>query len=90
LDEVRLSLQQGKGVRAQELLNSESFKETLTYLENEYMSAWRKCREQDTAARERLWTAVRVLDHIRAHLAKVAVDGRIATKDLAGIKYLKR
>lgn len=90
IDEIKANQQQYRGQRAEELLKSEAFKETLNYLENEYINAWRRCREQDGAARERLWTSVRCLDHIRAHLIKVASEGRVATKDLANIKYLKR
>lgn len=90
MDEIKAGKQQEQGARAAELLESEMFVKTLAYLESEYIAAWRRCREQDTAARERLWTSVRVLDHIRAHLVKVAAEGRVATKDLANIKYFKR
>ena len=90
MDEIKLGQQQNRGQRARDLLESEAFKETLAYLEAEYIGAWRRCREQDAPARERLWTSVRVLDHIRAHLAKLVIDGKLATKDLAGIKYFKR
>lgn len=90
MDEIKAGQQQERGTRAQELLKSEMFNETLAYLESEYIAAWRRCREQDAPARERLWTSVRVLDHIRAHLIKVAAEGRVATKDLANIKYFKR
>lgn len=90
MDEFKLGKQQERGQRARDLLESEIFKETLAYLESEYIGAWRRCREQDAPARERLWTSIRVLDHIRAHLGKLAIDGRLATKDLANVKYFKR
>ena len=90
MDEIKLGQQQDRGQRAKDLLESEAFKETLAHLESEYINAWRRCKEDQPQARERLWTSVRVLDHIRAHLSKLAIDGRLATKDLANIKYFKR
>ncbi len=90
MDEIKLGLAAQRGAQAQELLKSDIFNETLKYLESEYVSAWRRCVEKDTASRERLWTAVRILDHIKVHLATLVNNGKLATKDLANIKYLKR
>lgn len=90
MDEIKLGLAAQRGAQAQELLKSDSFNDTLKYLEREYIDAWRRCREQDSAARERLWTTIRILDHIKVHLATLVTNGKLATKDLANIKYLKR
>ena len=90
MDEIKLGQRQAKGAQASELLNSELLKETFEVLETEYLNAWRRSAEKNADARERLWTAVRVLDHVRAHLTKLIVNGKIASKDLADIKYLKR
>ena len=90
VDEIKAGIAQEKGIRAAEILNSEVFKETFDYLEKEYITAWRRSAEANDKARERLWMAVRVLDHVKTQLVKVAADGRLATKDLANIQYLKR
>ena len=90
MDEIDLGIRQAKGAQAGELLNSEILKESFAALEAEYLKSWRSTRSQDTDGRERLWTAVRTLDLVKAHLAKLVTNGKIATKDLAEIKYLKR
>ena len=90
VDEIKAGIAQFKGSQAYELLQSEILKETFDHLEKEYITAWRRSAEANDKARERLWMAVRVLDHVKTHLAKLAADGRLATKDLAQIQYLKR
>ena len=90
MDEIKLGQQQARGVKAQELLDSDSLKEVFKYLTDEYLNAWRNTRVRDTEVREKLWQAIHIVGLVQNHLEKWAVDGRIATKDLASIKYLKR
>ncbi len=90
MDEIELGGRQAKGTRAYELLQSDILRETFSYLETEYLNAWRNSSVKDERGRENLFFAVRVLDHVRAHLHKLVSDGKIASKDLASIKYLKR
>jgi hypothetical protein len=90
MDEYELGRQQQRGVKAQELLNSDILKEAFTYLNDEYLRAWRNTRVKDTEPREKLWQAIHIVQLVHDHLNKWAIDGRIATKDLASIKYLKR
>jgi len=90
MDEIQLGKRQAKGGQAYELLNSEIFKEIFAVLEAEYLKSWRDTRAQDKEGRERLWTAVRTLALVKSHLTKLVSDGKIASKDLAQIKYMKR
>ncbi len=90
MDEFKAGAVQQKGVRAQELLNNDLLQEVFTYLETEYLTAWRRTRVRDTEAREKLWQAVQIVGLVQDNLKKFIVDGRIATRDLASIKYLKR
>jgi len=90
MDEIELSKQQLRGTRSQELLNSETLKAAFAYLNDEYLKAWRNTRVRDTEAREKLWQAIHIVQLVQDHLGKWVIDGRIATKDLASIKYLKR
>lgn len=90
MDELELGNRQVKGTRAYEILHSDLVKETFGYLETEYLTAWRNSAVKDERGRENLFLAIRVLDHVRAHLNKLVNDGKIASKDLANIKYLKR
>ncbi len=90
MDEIKLGIVQGRGARAEELLRSDIFNETFAALEAEYIAAWRIVAVKDTQARERLWQAVNILGKVKDHLVTLAQNGRMATKDLAEIKYLKR
>ena len=90
MDDIELGRRQAKGAQAFELLNSDLLRETFGYLEREYLTAWRNSAVKDERGRENLFMAVRILDHVRAHLHKLVADGKIASKDLANIKYLKR
>lgn len=88
-DEIKLTQQQGKGQRAEELLRNELLQETFKTLEADYTNSWKITPVNDTLARERLWTAVNILIEMQNHIKKVARDGKLASKDLANIKYLK-
>ena len=90
MDEIELGKRQAKAGQAYELLNSPLLTETFAKLHAEYINSWRLTTAANTAERERLFMAVRVLDTVRDHLVKLVNDGKIASKDLANIKYLKR
>ena len=90
MDEIELGKKQARGARAHDLLESPMLKEVFEYLETEYLKAWRNTRVMDTNSREKLWQAVQIVNLVQDQLKKYIVEGRIATKDLANIKYLKR
>ena len=90
MDEHKANLIRERGLRAEELLNNSLLQEVFSYLETEYLSAWRKTRVMDTQAREKLWQAVQIVGLVQDHLGKFVRDGKIATRDLAAVKYLKR
>ena len=90
MDEIKLGQARDRGLRAEELLNSDALKQCFDYLAAEYLTAWRATRGADTQSRERLFQAINILDVVRGHLKTVAANGKLATKDLAAIKYPKR
>lgn len=90
MDEIELSKKQERGAQAEALLRNELLKETLNYLKSEYISAWLNTRPQDAEYRERFWQAAQIVGRIHDHITKFVTDGRIASKDLASVKYLKR
>ena len=90
MDEVELTKRQTRGARAYELLENETLKQVFAELHDDYLWAWKQTRARDTDARERLWQAIQILGKVQDHLRKLFDDGKIATKDLARIKYLKR
>jgi hypothetical protein len=91
MDEIKAGQQQAKGAAAQSLLESETLKAAFAYLEAEYLKTWRyETRVRDVEARERLWTAVHILHKVQDHLKQWVIDGKIAGRDLANMKYIKR
>ena len=66
------------------------FKEAITTLHDDYIKAWKICAVKDVDGKERLWQAVNILGKIQDHIKRVIIDGRIASRDLAAIKTLKR
>lgn len=90
MNEGKLSEAQAKGSRSQTLLNDPLLKECFTYLHDEYIAAWKRTSVKDSEAREKLWQAVQLLGLVQDHLKKFVSDGKIASRDLAQIKYLKR
>ena len=88
--EVENTRKAARGAQAQALLESDIFKEAIKSLHDDYISAWKIASVKDVDGKERLWQAVNILGKITDHIAKVIVDGRIASKDLAAIKTLKR
>ena len=90
MNEIDLHDRQERGSRAEELLRNELMQEAFKVVHAEYVSEWLRTDAKDTQGRERLWQAVRSLGQIELHIRKVARDGKLASKDLATIKYLKR
>jgi len=90
MDEIALGKKQYAGVNAQLLLENETLKSSFAQLRADYLAEWENTPAKAIEVRERLWTAVRTLGLVEHHLRKLISDGKIATKDLASIKYLKR
>ena len=82
LDEIKLGIAQHKGVRAQELLENSLLREVFSYLEGEYLQAWRSTKVRETETREKLWQAIQILGIIQEHLKLYVTNGRIAAADL--------
>ncbi len=81
-----------RAARATALINDETLNEAFTYLEAEYLKAWRNTgvEERDTMARERLWQAINLLGKVQNHLKKVISDGKIARADLDALEAKSR
>lgn len=89
-DEITLGIKQARAGQAQVLLENELLKECFQSLHDDYIATWKICAVKDTEGKERLWQAVNILGKVQDHLKKMVIDGRIASKDLAAIKTLKR
>ena len=90
IDQEARQLARAKGDRAETLLRDPLVQECFKVLRQEYTQAWTNTALKDTDARERLWQAIHLVGKIEDHMKRIAADGRLATRDLAEIKYLKR
>lgn len=71
-----------RGARAERLLSDDLLQEAFDILERDYIRGWRDTGARDTDARERLWQALHVLAKVRAHLATVVSNGKLAQREL--------
>jgi len=69
-----------RGLRAAQLLENEAFKDATGALAEQLMDRWRV--SNDAVERERIWLSVNLLDQIKAKLAIVANNGKLAKKEL--------
>lgn len=62
------------------MLEHEAFKDATSALAEQLMDRWRV--SSDPTERERIWLSVNLLDQIKAKLAIVANNGKLAKKEL--------
>jgi hypothetical protein len=70
------------------LLENEAFKDATSALAEQLMDRWRV--SSDPNERERIWLSVNLLDQIKAKLAIVANNGKLAKKELDEITAGRR
>ena len=71
-----------RAARADRLLSDELLTEAFMALEDAYIEHWRNSKVLDADGRERLWQAVQIVGKVRAHLAQVITDGKMAAAEL--------
>ena len=77
-----------RGLRATQLLENEAFKDATSALAEQLMDRWRI--SSDPNERERICLSVSLLDQIKAKLAIVAKNGKLAKKELDEIAAGRR
>ncbi len=82
MDEIKLGIALDRGHHAEQLLNNSLLQDAFSYLETEYLKAWRSTKVRETDSRERLWQAIQILGIIQEHLKHHVTNGRIAAEDL--------
>src|SRR5581483_9794144 len=84
-DEHALIRANGKGTRAQQLLENELLVEAFKGLEDAYTKAWRSTTIEDVAAREKLFLAINIVGKVRDHLSRLVIDGKLAQAELESL-----
>lgn len=65
------------------ILNSETFKDALETLKNEYINLWLSSKEDDINVRENLHKAIKILPEVERHLRIIVEKGKITKSQLA-------
>lgn len=81
-EQERLMRQRETAQRLQRLLHEAGIDAAFDDLRERYVAAMLTTTGEDDDQRRRLWQAVQVLDQVRAHLAAVLADGRLADRQL--------
>lgn len=84
-NEVKLLRDVDRAMKAEQLLNDETFKGAFDSLEAEYLAAWRATgvTEAGQYQREKLWLAINLLGKVKEHVGKIVQNGKLAKTELA-------
>jgi hypothetical protein len=67
-----------RGRQANELLENPLIKEAFETIRSRYMSEWENSPARDSAGREKIWTYLKQLEAVKAHLSEVVTTGKMA------------
>lgn len=84
-NELKLLKATDRALKAQQLLDDETFKNAFADLEAEYLKAWRNTgvSERGEYEREKLWLAINVLGKVKEHIGRIVENGKLAKRELA-------
>lgn len=86
MNEGKLRERMDRGEQAAALLRNELLQESFSYLEDQFITAWRESGVADTENRERVYQLLQALTALRGHIESVVMDGKIAKSSLGGLK----
>jgi len=79
-----------RGERAAALLRDEILQDAFTYLDEQFMQAWRQTSVNDTEARERLYYLSQALSSLQDYIQGVVTDGKLAQATLEELQYRQK
>lgn len=82
-DELKLRRQADRAVKAKALMENELLIEGFDTIERELLLKWRNSQPADAAGREKLFGLIWATDRLRAHMAAIIEDGRVAAHILS-------
>ena len=74
-----------RGNRAKQLIKNEIFTETFDVLHQRYIDEFVSTKSDESEKRERLYNAVRALQHVKDHIESVATTGEMAAQQMNDI-----
>jgi hypothetical protein len=82
MNETKANVRMARGERAAALLRDEILTDAFTYLDEQFLQAWRQTPVSDTDARERLYYMSQALSSVKAYIESVVTDGKLAQATL--------
>lgn len=76
-----------RGERAAALLRDEILTDAFTYLDEQFLQAWRQTPVADTDARERLYYMSQALTSVKGYIEGVVTDGKLAQSTLDELQF---
>lgn len=67
-----------RGRQANDLLEHPLLKESFELIRTRYLSEWENSPARDSVGREKIWTYLKQLDAVKAHLTEVVTTGQMA------------
>jgi hypothetical protein len=82
MNEGKMRMEVERGNRAEQLLKNEIFTETFDVLYQRYWDELVLTKSDESEKRERLYNAVRALQHVKDHIESVATTGEMAAQQI--------
>jgi len=86
MNEGKLRERMDRGEKAAALLRNEILQESFSYLEDQFITAWKESGVSDIENRERIYQLLQALTALRGHIESVVMDGKITKTSLGGLK----
>lgn len=67
---------------AKELMNNKAFKTALEEMSSKYIEAWDNTKTTDVEAREKLYSAYKMIKYVKMHIVTYATEGEIKQKNI--------
>ena len=83
-DNSRRDIERGR--IAQDILDNEIFQEAMEMLEDEYKKIWAATKQEESAQRERLWMAMKLIPEFERQLRIIVERGIIKKNQIVKIK----
>lgn len=72
----------GRGIRANEVLQNETYTEAYELLKQEILTKWQESPARDVEGREKLFLMMGLVDKIKSLMESTMIDGKVASKEL--------
>ena len=87
MNEGKARERQARGERAAALLRDEILQNAFTYLDEQFLQAWRQTPVNETDARERLYYMCQALASVKDYIENVVQDGKLASATLDELQF---